>query len=63
MRRKVHEEKKPSHGRGPQPLVDRLSGVQKRRRLVRELGKLDKREEQRMAEEGVGTSSWPSSGF
>ena len=30
-------------------------------RLARELAKLDRAEEQRMAEEGLGDESWPAS--
>ena len=32
----------------------------KRSRLIRELAKLDWREEQEMAEEGLGDESWPT---
>jgi hypothetical protein len=36
-----------------------LEEKEKRRRLARELAKLDRREEQRMAEEGLGASTRP----
>jgi len=39
--------------------VGLLAEKEKRRRLARELAKLDRREEQRMAEEGLGASTWP----
>jgi len=32
---------------------------EKRSRLARELAKLDRAEEQRLAEEGLGDESWP----
>jgi predicted ABC-class ATPase len=36
-----------------------VSDREKRTRLARELAKLDRSEEQRLAEEGLGDESWP----
>ena len=55
----VREGRYPNRSRALQSAVDLLSEREKRRRLARELGRLNKREEQRMAEEGLGASSWP----
>jgi Arc/MetJ-type ribon-helix-helix transcriptional regulator len=55
----VREGKYPNRSRALQSAVDLLAEREKRRRLSLELSKLNKREEQRMAEEGLGASSWP----
>lgn len=55
----VREGKYPNRSRALQSAVDLLTDREKRRRLARELGKLNKRDEQRMAEEGLGASPWP----
>jgi Arc/MetJ-type ribon-helix-helix transcriptional regulator len=55
----VREGKYPNRSRALQSAVDVLSEREKRGRLARELSKLDRREEQRMAEEGLGDASWP----
>jgi Arc/MetJ-type ribon-helix-helix transcriptional regulator len=55
----VREGKYPNRSRALQSAVDLLAERDRRRRLARELAKLDRREEQRMADEGLGASSWP----
>jgi len=55
----VREGKYPNRSRALQSAVDLLSERDRRRRLARELAKLDRREEQCMADEGLGASSWP----
>jgi hypothetical protein len=41
-----------------QSAVDLLAEREKRARLARELSKLDRAEERRLAEEGLGDESW-----
>jgi len=53
----VREGKYPNRSRALQSAVHLLAEKEKRRRLARELAKLDRREEQRMAEEGLGAST------
>ena len=55
----VREGKYANRSRALQSAVDLLAEKEKRHRLARELAKLDCREEQRMAEEGLGASAWP----
>lgn len=55
----VREGKYANRSRALQSAVDLLAEKEKRRRLARELAKLDRREEQHMAEEGLGASTWP----
>ena len=55
----VNEGKYPNRSRALQAAVDLLSEREKRSRLARELGKLDRQQEQRMAEEGLG-DLWPT---
>jgi Arc/MetJ-type ribon-helix-helix transcriptional regulator len=55
----VREGKYPNRSRALQSAVDLLAERDRRRRLARELAKLDRCEEQRMADEGLGASSWP----
>jgi len=49
----VKEGKYPNRSRALQAAVDLLIEREKRTRLARELSKLDRRKEQRMAEEGL----------
>ena len=56
----VREGKYPNRSRALQSAVDLLAEREKRTRLARELAKLDPTEEQKMAEEGLGDSSWPA---
>jgi Arc/MetJ-type ribon-helix-helix transcriptional regulator len=56
----VREGKYPNRSRALQSAVDLLTDREKRFRLARELSKLDREEEQRMAEEGLGDASWPA---
>jgi len=55
----VREGRYPNRGRALQSAVDMLAARESRQRLARELSKLDRAEEQRLAEEGLGDSSWP----
>jgi len=56
----VKEGKYPNRSRALQAAVDLLTEREKRTRLARELSKLDRKKEQRMAEEGLGDASWPT---
>lgn len=56
----VKEGKYPNRSRALQAAVDLLTEREKRTRLARELSKLDRTKEQRMAEEGLGDASWPA---
>ncbi len=49
----------PNRSRALQSAVDMLFEREKRSRLARELAKLDRAKEQRLAEEGLGDESWP----
>lgn len=55
----VKEGKYPNRSRALQSAVNLLSERDKRTRLVRELAKLDPREEKHLAEEGLGDGAWP----
>ena len=55
----VREGRYPNRSRALQAALDLLSEREKRVRFDRELGKLDRAQEQRMAEEGLGDASWP----
>ena len=55
----VREGRYPNRSRALQSAVDLLAEREKRTRLARELGKLDRAEERRLAEEGLG-ESWPT---
>jgi len=55
----VKEGKFPNRSRALQSAVDLLSERDRRTRLVRELAKLDPREEKQLAEEGL-TDDWPA---
>jgi Arc/MetJ-type ribon-helix-helix transcriptional regulator len=50
----IREGKYPNRSSALQSAVNLLAEREKRRRLARELAKMDRSEEQRMAEEGVG---------
>jgi Arc/MetJ-type ribon-helix-helix transcriptional regulator len=56
----VRERRYPNRSRALQAAVDLLAEREKRTRLARELAKLDREEEQRLAEEGLGDASWPA---
>jgi Arc/MetJ-type ribon-helix-helix transcriptional regulator len=55
----VREGRYPNRSRAVRSAVDLLLARERRQRLARELAKLDPAEEQRLAEEGLGDSSWP----
>lgn len=55
----VKEGKYPNRSRALQSAVNLLSERDKRARLLRELAKLDPREEKQLAEEGLG-DVWPA---
>ncbi len=57
----VREGKYPNRSKALQSAVQLLAEREKRKRLACELAKLDRAEEQRMAEEGLGDASWPAS--
>lgn len=59
--RRVREGRYPNRSRALQSAADMLSEGEKRRRLTRELAKLNRTEEKRTAEEGLGDASWPQS--
>jgi Arc/MetJ-type ribon-helix-helix transcriptional regulator len=56
----VREGRYANRSRALQSAVDLLAEREKRTRLARELAKLDLAEEKRLAEEGLGDSSWPA---
>ncbi len=56
----VREGRYPNRSRALQAAVNLLSERETRTRLDRELAKLDRKEEQKMAEEGLGDTSWPT---
>jgi Arc/MetJ-type ribon-helix-helix transcriptional regulator len=56
----VREGRYPNRSRAVQRAVDLLVEREKRSRLARELAKLDPAEEKKLAEEGLGDSSWPA---
>lgn len=55
----VREGRYPNRSRALQSAANLLVERDKRKRLARELAKLDRTAEQRMAEEGLGDQSWP----
>jgi Arc/MetJ-type ribon-helix-helix transcriptional regulator len=55
----VREGRYPNRSRALQSAVDLLTEREKRSCLAHELKKLDRIEEQGLAEEGIGESSWP----
>ncbi len=56
----VERGKYPSRGRIVQTAVEQLVEREKRLRLAREIAKLDPKEEQQLAEGGLGDTSWPA---
>ena len=56
----IREGRYPNRSRALQSAVDLLAEREKRTRLARELNKLDRAEERRFAEEGLGDESWPT---
>jgi len=57
----VREGRYPNRSRALQYAVDLLAAREKRNRLARELNKLDRAEELRLADEDTGDESWPIS--
>ncbi|MCL5746536.1 MAG: ribbon-helix-helix domain-containing protein [Acidobacteria bacterium] len=57
----VREGKYPNRSRALQSALHLLAERDRRTRLVRELAKLNPKEERRLAEDGLGDSSWPES--
>jgi Arc/MetJ-type ribon-helix-helix transcriptional regulator len=57
--RLVREGKYSNRSRALQCAMDLFSEREKRTRLARELGKINPKEEIRMAEQGLGDESWP----
>jgi Arc/MetJ-type ribon-helix-helix transcriptional regulator len=55
----VREGRYPNRSRALQAAASLLAEREKRNRLARELAKLNRKEEQKMAEEGLGTAAWP----
>jgi len=55
----VNEGRYPNRSRALQSAVNLLSEREKRTRLVRELAKIDPKEEKQLAEQGLGDSAWP----
>lgn len=55
----VQEGRYPNRSRALQSAADLLIEREKRGRLARELAKIDRASEQRLAEEGIGDESWP----
>jgi len=55
----VREGKYSNRSRALQSAVNLLAERKTHRRLTRELAKLDRREKQRMADEGFGACFWP----
>jgi Arc/MetJ-type ribon-helix-helix transcriptional regulator len=56
----VREGRFPNRSRALQAAANLLAEREKRTRLERELAKLDRKEEQSLAEEGMGDASWPA---
>jgi Arc/MetJ-type ribon-helix-helix transcriptional regulator len=54
----VQEGKYPNRSRALQSAVNILSEREKRTRLVRELAKIDPKEEKQLAEQGLGDRAW-----
>ena len=55
----VREGKYPNRSRALQSAVNLLREREKRRRLARELAKVDPKEEGQLAEQGLGDRAWP----
>ena len=56
----VRDGRYPSRSRAIQAAIEEKLGRQIRRRLGEEAAKLDRAEEQALAEEGVGDEAWPT---
>jgi Arc/MetJ-type ribon-helix-helix transcriptional regulator len=56
----VKEGKYPNRSRALQSAVNILSEREKRTRLVRELAKIDPKEERQLAEQDLGDRAWPA---
>lgn len=56
----VREGRFPNRSKALQSAVDFFSERDKTNRLARELSKLDRVAEQRLADEGLGDESWPT---
>jgi len=56
----VRERRYPNRSRAIQAALEEKLRRQHRRRLVEEAAKLDRAEEQAMAEESIGDDSWPT---
>ena len=57
----VREGRYPNRSRALQSAVNLLAEREKRTRLSRELSKIDPAAERRLAEDGMGDESWPTS--
>ena len=57
--RLVTEGKYANRSSAPQSAMNLLNERERRTRFARELAKIDPQEEKRMAEEGLGDSTWP----
>jgi Arc/MetJ-type ribon-helix-helix transcriptional regulator len=55
----VQEGKYPNRSRALQSAVNLLTEREKRTRLVRELARIDPKEEKQLAEQGLGDRAWP----
>jgi Arc/MetJ-type ribon-helix-helix transcriptional regulator len=55
----VSEGRYPNRSRALQSAVNLLSEREKRTRLVRELARIDPKEEKQLAEQALGDSTWP----
>ena len=56
----AREGKDPNRSHAVQAAVNLLADRERRTRLARELSKLDRQEERKMAEEGIGDTSLPT---
>ena len=56
----VKEGKYPNRSRALQSAVNILTEREERTRLVRELAKIDPKEEKQLAEQGLGDRAWPA---
>lgn len=55
----IREGKYPNRSRALQKAVNLLQERDRRQRLARELSRLNRKQEQKLAEEGLGDPSWP----
>jgi Arc/MetJ-type ribon-helix-helix transcriptional regulator len=56
----VKQGKYPNRSRALQSAVNILTEREERTRLVRELAKIDPKEEKQLAEQGLGDRAWPA---